>query len=121
MKIQNAQKLTATQIKKILADETTSKSHKMKELFNAGHTIKEISAMLDVRYNFAYNVISNYITVYGVEVESTKQASKKDAIIELFKQGKSNKEISAELKANYNYVYNTIKAYKSTLVEETAQ
>lgn len=121
MKIKNENKMTKAAIEKLVKDEAVSKSSKMKQLFSAGMSIKEIATLLDVRYNFVYNVISNYVTVEGVEVETTKKAGKKEAIIELFKQGKSNKEISAELKSNYNYVYNVLKAYKETLVEETKE
>lgn len=119
MKIKNQVEMSKASVTKLIKDESVSKSAKMKALFEAGYSIKEISTMLDVRYNFVYNVVSNHITVNGVEVESTKRAGKKEAIIELFNQGKTNKEISAELKSNYNYVYNVVKAHKATLVDET--
>lgn len=119
MKIKNQVEMSKASVTKLVKDESVSKSAKMKALFEAGYSIKEISTMLDVRYNFVYNVVSNHVTVNGVEVESTKRAGKKEAIIELFNQGKTNKEISAELKSNYNYVYNVVKAHKATLVDET--
>lgn len=119
MKIKNQVEMSKASVTKLVKDESMSKSAKMKALFEAGYSIKEISTMLEVRYNFVYNVVSNHVTVNGVEVESTKRAGKKEAIIELFNQGKTNKEISAELKSNYNYVYNVVKAYKATLVDET--
>lgn len=119
MKIKNQVEMNKASVTKLIKDESVSKSAKMKALFEAGYSIKEISTMLDVRYNFVYNVVSNHVTVNGVEVESTKRAGKKEAIIELFNQGKTNKEISAELKSNYNYVYNVVKAHKATLVDET--
>lgn len=119
MKIKNQVEMSKASVTKLIKDESVSKSAKMKALFEAGYSIKEISTMLDVRYNFVYNVVSNHVTVNGVEVESTKRAGKKEAIIELFNQGKTNKEISAELKSNYNYVYNVVKAHKATLVDET--
>ncbi len=119
MKIKNQVEMSKASVTKLVKDESMSKSAKMKALFEAGYSIKEISTMLDVRYNFVYNVVSNHITVNGVEVESTKRAGKKEAIIELFNQGKTNKEISAELKSNYTYVYNVVKAHKATLVDET--
>lgn len=119
MKIKNQVEMSKASVTKLVKDESMSKSSKMKALFEAGYSIKEISTMLDVRYNFVYNVVSNHVTVNGVEVETTKRAGKKEAIIELFNQGKTNKEISAELKSNYNYVYNVVKAHKATLVDET--
>lgn len=90
-----------------------SKSSKMKQLFQLGLEVKEISVLLGVRYNFVYNVISNQVIIEGLEVETTKQSSKKDQVRELFNQGKTNKEISIELKTNYNYIYKLVKEIKS--------
>lgn len=98
-----------------------SKSQKMKDLFNMGLEIKEIASELDVRYNFVYNVISNYVNMNGIEVVSTKKAGKKEAILEMWAAGKSNKEISIELKTNYNYVFNTIKAAKAAQSEQVGE
>lgn len=105
-------KISKAAVEKVLKSEA-SKSNKMKELFDMGLEIKEISSLMNVRYNFVYNVISNYCNVNGIKVESTKKEGKKDQIIQLFLAGKSNKEISIELKTNYNYVFNVIKAYKA--------
>ena len=105
---------TAGQIKKVVENEGLSKSAKMKELFEMGLEIKVIAEHLQVRYNFVYNVISNYVNMNGIPVETNKKVGKKDMIIELFLAGKTNKEISIELKTNYNYVYNTVKQYKAS-------
>lgn len=96
----------------IVSDENMSKSAKMKSLFDLGIPVKEISDIMGTRYNFVYNVVSNYVNMNGIEIEYSKKVSKKDLIVELFNQGKSNKEISIELKVNYNYVFNTLKDYK---------
>lgn len=110
-------KVTKTMINKVLNGEG-SKSGKMKELFDLGIEVKEIAAALDVRYNFVYNVISNYCNMNGIQISRTEKAGKKEHIIELFNQGKSNKEISIHLKTNYNYVFNVLKAYKASLAVE---
>lgn len=112
-------KVTKAGINKVVADETISKSGKMKLLFDMGLEVKEIATVMGVRYNFVYNVVSNYCNMNGIQVETQKKESKKDQIIELFLAGKSNKEISIELKSNYNYVFNTIKAYKASQPAET--
>lgn len=103
---------------KTLKDEGVSKSAKIKMLFDLGYDVKEISTLLDIRYNFAYNVISNYVNIENIEVENNRKDSKKDKIIELFLEGKSNKEIAKIMKSNYNYVYNVIKKYKNEHKEE---
>ena len=113
MKKANATTLTKQAINKIVANVDLSKSAKIKALFDASLEVKEISELLSIRYNFAYNVISNYVNMNSVEVEKSNKTSKKDLIIALHKQEKSMKEISIELQTNYNYVFNTIKEFKS--------
>ena len=101
--------MTKKEIEKILKAEG-SKSSKMKELYNGGMEIKEIAEVLGVRYNFVYNVISNECRVNDIELRTNKnRGGKKDMIIALYKEGKSNAEISKELKTNYQYVYKVVK------------
>jgi DNA-binding NarL/FixJ family response regulator len=114
MKINNEKEIKNLdeKVEKILKTET-SKSNKIKELFNLGLEIKDIAALLNIRYNFAYNVISNYIIINDIEIIKEEKESKKDKVIELHKKGKTNIEISKELKTNYNYIYKIIKEFKS--------
>jgi len=88
-----------------------SKSAKMKQLFDLGLDIKVIAEEMDVRYNFVYNVISNYVNINDVPVSKASGESKKGAIIGAFLSGKTNKEIAKELKLNYNYIYKVIREY----------
>ena len=114
MKLKNVEtKLTKNQIEKLLNDENKSKSLKMKELFELGLEIKDIAIMLNVRYNFVYNVVSNHVRINDIEVENVERNSRKKEIIDLFLLGKSNVEISKDLKVNYNYVFKVIKEYKT--------
>ena len=94
-----------------IINNATSKSKAMVELYNAGCEIKQIAQAMDVRYNFVYNVVSNYCRMNEVELRTNKENghSKKAQIAELFAQGKSNTEIAKELKTNYNYVYKITK------------
>lgn len=106
--------VTATnkQVQAVLSGDT-SKSQKMKDLFDMGLEIKDIAVGLGVRYNFVYNVVSNYVNMNGIQLEAKAKTGKKEAIIEMFLAGKTNKEISIDLKTNYNYVFNVIKSYKA--------
>ena len=99
------------EINKLINDATLSKSKKFIALYNGGLEIKEIASLFNVRYNFVYNVISNYCRMNEVELRTNQVdgSSKKVMIEELFKQGKSNTEIAKELKTNYNYVYKITK------------
>lgn len=102
----------AGRVAKIVADETMNKSNKMKALFDLGLDVKEISKQLDVRYNFVYNVISNYVLINGIEVDNARQGSKKDKVLELLDDGRSVKEICVELQCNMNYVYKIKKGWQ---------
>ena len=115
MIIKNVNKLTKKQQGDVIKNESLSKSSKIKTLFEAGLTIKEIASLLDIRYNFAYNVISNYIITNDVEIIKEEKTNKKQIVIDMFNKGMSNKEIAIELKTNYNYVYKIVKEYKATL------
>ncbi|MNV11601.1 hypothetical protein D3C71_1021710 [compost metagenome] len=110
--IENAKKVTDKMIATITSNETTSKSAKMKELFDIGLDIKEIAVIMNVRYNFVYNVVSNYVNMNKIETVAKEKNVKKDEIIAMHLKGKTNKEISIELTTNYNYVHNVLKQYK---------
>ena len=105
------------EINKLLNDTTLSKSQKFITLYNEGLEIKEIASLFNVRYNFVYNVVSNYCRMNEIELRTNKvnDSSKKVMIEELFKQGKSNTEIAKELKTNYNYVYKITKQLIQTM------
>ena len=102
--------MTNKEITKVLEGKE-SKSKKMITLYNGGMEIKEIATLMEVRYNFVYNVISNMCRMNDVELRTNKGNgnSKKAIIIEMMKEGKSNTEIAKELKTNYNYVYKITK------------
>lgn len=102
--------MTKTQISKIITG-SKSKSAAMIELYNQGLEIKQIADAMGVRYNFVYNVVSNFCRMNDVELRTNKnkENSKKVLIEQLFKEGKSNTEIAKELKTNYNYVYKITK------------
>jgi len=100
-----------TAIKKIV-DQDISKSQKMIQLYNGGLEVKEVAAIMGTRYNFVYNVVSNYCRMNDVKMRVVERENKKATIIELIEAGKSNVEISAETKCCYNYVFNTRKTYE---------
>jgi len=118
MKIKNVKtvKNMKAEVKKIVETDE-SKSKKIKALFELGMEIKEIAKQLDIRYNFAYNVITNYILAENIEVEKENRITKKDQVKSLYRTGKKAKEIAVELKTNLNYVYKLIGEIKKDLVE----
>lgn len=98
------------EVERILKNEELSKSKKMIMLFCGGLDVKTISKLMNVRYNFVYNVTSNYLIKEGLlnEVVKEKKKSKKDDVIRLWLEGKSNIEIAKELRVNYNYVWKIV-------------
>ena len=104
----------------LLADDKMSKSAKVKALFDQGYEVKVISDMVGIRYNFAYNVIRNYIVVSDVEVVTEKKETKKDSVFKLFDIGKTLAEVSKELKMNYNYVWKLHKEWEREIAKEAA-
>lgn len=120
MKLENVKvsKNVDKKVEEILSNTNSSKSQKMKDMFDLGLEVKEICKLMNVRYNFVYNVISNYVIINDLKVVTTKVNSKKDKVVELFNQGKSNKEIAIDLKTNYNYVYKITKELKNSKKEE---
>lgn len=100
-------RIDAKEVERILRDENLSKSRRMIELFKGGLEVKEISKMLEVRYNFVYNVINNYLIKEGLidSVIKEKKSSKKDEIIKYWLEGYSVISIAKELRLNYNYVW----------------
>ena len=104
-------------VEAIMASEG-SKSGKMKDLFRLGLDVKDIAVMMGVRYNFVYNVVSNLVIVEGIEVETAKQSTKKDAVWALLDEGKTAKEVAVELKTNYNYVYKLRKEWVAKVEAE---
>ena len=103
--------MTKAEIKKIVEQEI-SKSQRMIQLYNGGLEIKEIANVMGVRYNFVYNVVSNYCRMNDVQMRVVVKENKKAKIIQLIEAGKTNVEISAETKCCYNYVFGVRKAYE---------
>jgi DNA-binding CsgD family transcriptional regulator len=104
MKLVVEKEISEKEIEKLLKDESLSKSSKMKEMFLQGLDVKRICEIMNTRYNFVYNVVSNMIRVNDLESKVVKEnkENKRDEIVSLLKENKSNIEISKLLKVNYN-------------------
>lgn len=102
------------EIEAILKSEA-SKSKKMIALYDEGLEIKEIANLMQTRYNFVYNVVSNYCRMNEVELRTNRdnENSKKSQIIALLKTGKTKTEVAKEMKCNYNYVFKIEKEMKA--------
>jgi transposase len=63
-----------TQICGILDDQTT-KSGKIRSLYVVGMEVKDIAKLMDIKYNFAYNVVSQLIKEGGTSSQSFNEKS----------------------------------------------
>jgi len=108
---QASQAMEAAQVKTI-TDSNVSKSQKIIGMYGLGMSIKDIAVAMGIRYNFAYNVISNYTRVNALVMPTANNGpTKKQQVIDLVKTGASNTEISKALSTNYNYVYKIAREY----------
>ena len=101
------------EIKEAVANKTMTKGAAIREMFVGGMETKDIANKLGIRYNHAYNVIKNEVLIHGLEVETESRGgenSKKAQIIQGLQDGKSIKEVAAEMKCMYNYVWQVGKA-----------
>jgi len=106
-------RLTKKDMEVIIKDEKMSKSEKVRQLFNGGLEVKEIATLLNIRYNFAYNVLQNYVIVNDIQVTKVERETKRDDIVKLLQEGKSLVEVCKATKSNYNYVWKINKELKA--------
>lgn len=106
-------KLTKANMEAIVKDEKMSKSEKVRKLFDGGLEVKEIATLLNIRYNFAYNVLQNYVIVNDIQVTKVERETKRDDIVKLLQEGKSLVEVCKATKSNYNYVWKINKELKA--------
>ncbi len=101
------ERITKEGVEKILQNKDLSKSKKMIELFKGGLDIKEISKLMECRYNFVYNVVNNFLIKEGLldDIVKEKKKSKKDEVIRYWLEGMSIIDISKKMKTNYNYIW----------------
>ena len=95
-----------------------SKSQKMRELYDQGMSVSQISKELGCRYQFVYQIISNY-TNGDIKNSNDKKDSKSEEFRKLFDEGLSVGEIAKTTNSNYTFVFQVIKKYKNSLTGET--
>jgi hypothetical protein len=54
-------------------DQQVSKSQKIRELFDMGVTVADISKLMGIRYQFANNIIQQHVLKEGIKVEYDKR------------------------------------------------
>ena len=101
-----------TQLKSILAEDST-KSAKMRQLYDLGLDLAEIAKALNVRYQFVWNVIDIH-TAGAIRSQSSK-VTKSAEFRKYFDEGKTCAQIAKITNSNNNFVNSVIKRYKRQL------
>jgi uncharacterized protein YjaZ len=63
-------------IKRIVAQESVKTSEKIRRLFLLGVDVMDIAILLNISYNFAYNVVKQYSKAQGIPVTYSKSKIK---------------------------------------------
>lgn len=94
----------------------SNKSEEMRQRYEQGQSVTEISHEMNANYSYVYGVIERYCTKQGVEMRKVERASKSDEIRALADQGMTVGAIAKQLNSNYSFVHSVVKKYRS---EET--
>jgi hypothetical protein len=103
----------AKQVKEINVEEMItklgSKSNVMRELYDNGMSVSEISKLLNSHYSFVYGVIERHT---DGDIRKEVKVTKSDEIRKLSDEGKTPGEIAKLLNSNYSYVFSVVKKHK---------
>ena len=103
---------------KTLADTTLNKSQKIRTLFLAGYSVKEIHEDLNIIYNHSYNIVSDLVRCEGLEVVKSVRGGKSKEIKRLLTEGRTPVEVATELKCKVGYVYKIRKDLEAAVVTD---
>lgn len=106
-------KISKTKVKAIVKAEDTTKSAKMRQLYDLGLDLAEIAELLQVRYQFVWNVIDDHTD--GQIRQSKPKSTKSAEFRKLFDEGKTCAEIAKITNSNNNFVNSVIKRHKREL------
>lgn len=101
-------------INKILGSDMSKSKKIIALMFEENLERKTISELMNIRYQFVYNVTTNYMDQNGIKRSVTKPAEKKNSIIELVKKNPNIeiREIVRITKSHTNYVRKVVNEYK---------
>lgn len=97
---------------------TQTKSSKIRDLYDEGHTVAQIAKELRLNYAFVYGVVKRHTS--KTSSEQPKKQSKASKIRELHDKGYTRAEICRELKVDYSNVYHALRNYITTSEEVDA-
>lgn len=98
------------EVEKVLELEV-SKSEKMRQLYDLGLNVSDISKILESHYSFVYGVIDRYS---DGNIRKVERVTKSDIIRKKYDEGLTIGEISKEMNTNYSYVFSVVKKYRES-------
>ncbi|MFA7018522.1 MAG: hypothetical protein WC239_06025 [Sphaerochaetaceae bacterium] len=108
----NPVKMLDNKVKEIVSSKELSKSEKIRRLYDLELEIGAIAKLLQIRYQFAYNVADSYTD--GEIRKVSRKPSKSALFRELYDKGFKVHEIATKTSSNYNFVHSVIKKYKNS-------
>ena len=118
------QKMGQEEQEMIVASGGMNKSDKIKALFEGGLDTKEISTLLRIRYNHAYNVVQNYCLVNGIDVDKSVRSTngtKRAEIETMLLSGATIMETAKATMNAYNRVWQIKNELDTRLAKETKE
>lgn len=112
-------------VKQIVGDvqkQKLSKSKAMLQLYHLGFFVGDIAKLLNVRYNFVYNVVSDKVGTIRKKQNKVEQ-SKSQRIRQLYRDGYGVSDICRQLAeegtyVNYNHAYSVVRKEKQKIAQE---
>lgn len=86
-----------------------SKSSVMREMYDSGKSVSEISKEMNCNYSYVYGVIDRHT---NGSIKQTVKDSKSDLFRQMYDDGSTVGEIAKQTNSNYSYVFSVIKKHR---------
>lgn len=91
-----------------------NKSQKMREMYDSGLNVSEISKKLGCHYSYVYGVIQRHCKKSNIEMRKDKKETKSDTIRRMYDEGMTVGQIAKQLNSNYSFVHSVVKRYRES-------
>lgn len=91
-----------------------SKSELMRQMYDSGINVSEISKKMNCHYSYVYGVIQRHCNKTSQEIRHNSTTSKSDEIRRLFDENLTVGQIAKQLNSNYSFVFSVVKKYKES-------
>lgn len=104
--------MKSTNIETIANNANISKSEKIRKIYESDNNLNvgDISKILNIRYQFVYNVLDNHT---NGNIRKVSKVSKSANFREMYDNGLTIGEISKITNSNYTFVHSVISKYRN--------